>query len=1018
MSVLTHNHELGQRASVESSVCLSQPWSIHRRRHDVPILKVWSDLHNEPGRRSAVIASVTDCEMPKVLSSGIIDNAMSVYEPPSAATHLIEREEERRILYDAILAARFGEGRFVLVQGPAGIGKSVLVGTERERLRATGMTVLTARCSALESTYAFGVVRQLFEVRLRTHSQWLDGSAASSHAAFDTPGEAAAPGSFDDVSHSVLHGLYWLTVNACGEGPLTIVIDDLQWCDGPSLRFLSYLAGRLAGLSLLILVTARTGEQAARESLVAELIHQEHTQVLQLKPLSSPGVVAFLSARLDVPPNGEFAAACEEATQGNPLLLDELSRAMRADGIRADTASPDVVRGLGPRAVSRAGLLRLAQLDEDAVALAQAVAVLGDAADLEVLRRMTGQSADTLEAAARSLVHAQILRTEGPVGFVHPLIRDSIYYELSAVELEARHLKAAQVLLDAGRSSETIAAHTLLLPPSGQRWLVEVLIDSAGVAVRRGAPEIAVSYLRRAVAEPPPSDLELDVVRQLGLAEALVNDPEGATLHLTTAYEKSHEPETRAHVAQVLARMLFFTRPAEEAVAVSRRAQGDLPAQMRDYHDAFTALELYAVSFGAPDDGKALAAAARGSGGHGVGAKMLAAVRAWDRAVTDGSAQECLAQARFALDGGLLVRQDPSFMTHIAAGVLTLADDPGATQVWDRALAEGHNHGSQMTIGGVLLWQGWAWLQRGALTEAEESLRAYLTATERRGGGHEPGAAYGVGFLLRVLVLRGKRDEARRLAAVARQTPPGSDADIQQVRAQAELHLAEHAWRDALDIVDAVPARRRPVANPAWAPWGALKARALGGLGRHDEAVARATDEVTAARTWGSPSALGPSLRALGMALDLAGDADARSVLEQAVAATEGQPPRLEHAASLAALGSVMRRQRQPSQARPHLERAVAMARACGATPLADHAASEFRAAGGGRLSQRGNGVDALTPSERRVAALAAAGRSNNAIAQELFVTPKTVEVHLSNTYRKLGVTSRAGLAGQLPTET
>jgi DNA-binding NarL/FixJ family response regulator len=233
-----------------------------------------------------------------------------------------------------------------------------------------------------------------------------------------------------------------------------------------------------------------------------------------------------------------------------------------------------------------------------------------------------------------------------------------------------------------------------------------------------------------------------------------------------------------------------------------------------------------------------------------------------------------------------------------------------------------------------------------------------------------------------------------------------------------ELLLAESSWTAALAALDAVPARRRPVSNPAWAPWGALAARALAGLDRHEEAVARATKEVAAARAWGSPSAVGPALRALGVALDGAGDEEAVDVLEQAVAATEERPPRLEHAMSLAALGSVVRRRRRPSLARPHLERAAELARACGATPLADHAAAEFRAAGGVRLSRRGIGAEALTPSERRVAGLAATGRSNKAIAQELFVTPKTVEVHLSNTYRKLGVTSRAGLAGQLPPET
>ena len=943
---------------------------------------------------------------------------MTSRRPPPAETGLIERDEERLLLRETARAAWSGEGRVVLVEGPAGIGKSALIASVRDEVRAGERTVLSARCSALESTYAFGVVRQLFEAPLRQFPAWLDGPARSSRAAFDVPRESPAPSGYDDVSHSVLHGLYWLTVNACADGPLTVVVDDIQACDGPSLRFLAYLAGRLSGLPLLILASVRTGQRAGPESLLAELAHEELTEVLHLKPLSPSGVADFLRARLDAEPGAEFATACEQATGGNPLLLDELSRAMREDGIRPDTASADVVRGLGPRAVGRAVLLRLARLDADAVAVAQAVAVLGDTADLEVLRRMTGLARGVVLGAGRSLAQAQILWTDGTVGFVHPLIRDSVYYELSPVEREARHEQAARVLLDLGRSSEAVAAHALLTPPAGRRWLVEALLDAARVAVSRGAPEIAVASLRRALAEPPAADLAPAVVRQLGLAEAPANEPAEAAVHLTAAYATESDPQTRAHIAEVLARMLFFTHPPDEAVAVSRRARADLPAALSDHRDAFTALDLYAVSFGADDDGRALAAAAQGADGDGAGSKMLAAVRAWDRAVTGGSAVECLALARSALGGDVLVRRDPSFMTHIAAGVLTLADDPRAVEVWDQALAEGHSHGSKMTIGGVMLWQGWGWLQRGALAEAEERLRGYLVATRRRGGESEPGYAYGVGFLARVLVLRGELTEAAGLAALLRPTHPGSDGDIQQVRGQVELHLAESAWTDALAGLESVPSRRRPVTNPVWAPWGALAARALTGLGRHDEAAARAESEVAAARTWGSPSAVGPALRALGLALDGAGELDAVVVLEEAVDVTEGQPPRLEHAASMAALGSVLRRHRRPSAARPYLEGAVELARACGATPLAERAAAEFRAAGGVRLHRRGAGAEALTPSERRVAALAAAGRPNKAIAQELFVTPKTVEVHLSNTYRKLGVTSRAELAGRLPPET
>ena len=144
-------------------------------------------------------------------------------------------------------------------------------------------------------------------------------------------------------------------------------------------------------------------------------------------------------------------------------------------------------------------------------------------------------------------------------------------------------------------------------------------------------------------------------------------------------------------------------------------------------------------------------------------------------------------------------------------------------------------------------------------------------ATQRRGGDHEAGAAYGIGFLVRVLVARGKLAEARRLAGLTREWPAGSDGDLQQVRGIVEVLLADGRWGEALAVLDGIPRRHRPVVNPVWAPWGSLAARALGGLGRTEEALARAADEVAAARVWGAPTGLGAALRALGVALDWPG---------------------------------------------------------------------------------------------------------------------------------------------------
>jgi DNA-binding CsgD family transcriptional regulator len=350
-------------------------------------------------------------------------------------------------------------------------------------------------------------------------------------------------------------------------------------------------------------------------------------------------------------------------------------------------------------------------------------------------------------------------------------------------------------------------------------------------------------------------------------------------------------------------------------------------------------------------------------------------------------------------------------MTIIAAGVLALADREEALDAWAAAMAEGHTRGSRLTVSGVHLWRGWCWLQRGALDEARSELEEYVVATELRGGAGEAGMAYCSGFLSRVLVEQGDLEAARAATALSASPTPGSDGDLQHRRGVIEVLLADGRWAEALAEVATAGARSRRRVNPAWVPFGSLEAKALVGLGRTAEAVARATEELTAARRWGAPGAVGAALRSLGVAVDADGSDGCLPFLEEAVAVTAPSAARLEQAKCLAALGSALRRRGRPADARAPLSQAADLATVCGATPVVDLATGELAAAGGRRLGRGVAGLDALTPSERRVATLAAAGRSNKAIAQELFVTPKTVEVHLSSAYRKLGITSRGDLA-------
>ena len=271
------------------------------------------------------------------------------------------------------------------------------------------------------------------------------------------------------------------------------------------------------------------------------------------------------------------------------------------------------------------------------------------------------------------------------------------------------------------------------------------------------------------------------------------------------------------------------------------------------------------------------------------------------------------------------------------------------------------------------------------------------------------GTAYVAAYLGRVLTERGDFDGARLALAGRGRPEPGSDGDALVRRAEIELLLAERRWEEALSATDAYRSCLRADDNPAWAPWRSLRAQALDGLDRRAEASALAEEELDAARRWGAPGPVARALRVLGTTRRGEGHAH----LREAVAVAEPSSARLEHAKSLVALGAALRRAGQRAESREPLRRGFELATRGGATPVADAARAELYSAGGRPRRDALSGPASLTPSERRVAELAADGSSNRDIAQTLYVTPKTVEVHLTSVYRKLG--SPLALASPVP---
>jgi DNA-binding CsgD family transcriptional regulator len=922
---------------------------------------------------------------------------------------LLERDRELASLDALIDEAAAGQARVALIEGPAGIGKTRLVAETRRRAADRGFRVLAAQGGEMEQGFSFGVVRQLFEPEVVSdEARALAGAARPARAVFEPAGGREGTEPAADPSFASLHGLYWVTVNLSEPGPLLFAVDDLHWCDPPSLRFLAYLRRRLEGLPVLVVCGLRTSELVSHQPLLGEIAGDPLTASIRPQPLSEPAVADLVRERLREVAEDEFSAACHTATGGNPLLLGELLKALDAEHVRPDRANVGMVEDLGPRAASRAVLLRLARLAEDARTVAQALAVLGDGADLASLAALAELDEVRAGAAVAALARAEIVRAEPPLGFVHPVVGAAIRQDVPPGVRELRHARAASVLAGAGAPVEQVSAHLRAAPARGDARVVDTLRTAAAAARRKGAADSAVAYLARALAEPPPPERRAEVLLELGSAEALTHGP-AAAQHLREAYAALSDPQARGMVAQLLGRALLFTGFPGEAVAVVRRAAAELPSELEDLRKALEAFELFSVLFGAddPDHLRRLERHRTLPVGNGVGAKMLAAIAAQDWMYACGPADACSELSLAALAGGELIAADNGLLATCAITNLVFADREEALDWWEVARADAYGRGSLFAISSLSLWWGFTQYRRGELGDAEESLRTALGEFELWGYGEQQAQIYCDAFLADVLRERGDVEGARLALEHSVDLGGGDDGARYWLNSRIELLLAERRYEEALTAADDYANRfDHIVRNPMDAPWRSHKAVALAGLGRREEGLPLLEEELRRARAWGAPGPVARTLRTLG-----------QDHLEEAVEVVAPSPARLEHAKALVALGSARRRARRPTEARDPLRRALELAELCGARTLAAHARSELHAAGGRPRTTALTGVESLTPSERRVADLAAAGRTNRDIAQELFVTPKTVERHLGNVYRKLGIGTRHQLRSALATE-
>jgi DNA-binding CsgD family transcriptional regulator len=933
------------------------------------------------------------------------------------AEGLLERERELSELSGAITAAGAGGGRIVLVEAPAGLGKTSLLRAAARSADEAGFTCLRARASELEHDFAYGCVRQLLEPTLARvadveRDRLLQGAAALAGPLFarsDAPHRVSA----GDGSVSILHGLYWLLVNLADERPVALTVDDLHWSDPESLRFLNYLAPRLDGLPLVVLASTRSGASVGTE--VARLASGPETTVLRPQPLSIEATAVLCEDTLGVPVEPDFAAACSQATGGNPFFLEALLREVRERGLSSDAGEADRVRRIGPAAVSQAVLLRLSSGPASAGALVRAAAVLGDGASLAEAADLADLDDDEAARAADRLVALAILAPGDRLEFAHPIVREAVYADIGPRERARAHARAAGILADQGATEERIAAQIAEAAPIGDPARVELLRRVAADAMARGAPASAAASLRRALLEPPPAGARAEVLMELGSVEYSLASPE-AVGHLTTALELSTEPALLASAARWLA--LAHTLAGESDRAVEA-IESVIDVVERQHRELALVLEAELAAHAQEAILERRAPAARrleryaDLDGATPAERLVLASLAFERARASESSAEAARYLEQGLAGGrLLGEQDvdvtgPLYLLLVGLLATDALDVAGACL--EQALADARDRASIPAQAFVIEFRGWVSLRRGDVAGAEtdaQTALGLLTAHDI-----QLGRAFALALLIEALIEEGDveaADAALRTSGLGDEIPPGM-AMNDLLEARGLLRIAQGRTRQGVD--DLLEFGRRDElwggANPLASRWRSRAAPAVGVLGDGDEARRLADDDVVRARRWGAASGIGIALRA--SALVEPGSASVGR-LREAVEVLARAPARLEHARALTDLGAALRRANRRSEARGPLADALVLARRCGAHALARRATTELRAAGGWSTDAEGGGVEQLTASERRVAELAADGYTNPEIAQSLFVTRKTVETHLGHVYRKLDISGRGGL--------
>ncbi len=895
------------------------------------------------------------------------------------------RAEQERI--DALLdAARSGRSGTLVLRGTAGIGKTVLL--DAAVAAASDMTVLTARGVEQESEIGFSGLLELLRPALGHEGALPPFQRRALEGALSFERRE------DENRFAVYAATLALLAATAEDGPVLVCVDDIHWLDLASTDALAFAARRLDSEGIAMLWATRDdGDVPALEGFdelwVSGLAVDESVSlVLSIDPTVPPAV----------------AAALGEVTQGNPLALVELPSLLTAPQ-RSGAQALDHPLPAGPALLRAFG--RRVEALPDATRTALVVVAASDIVDIRTMDRALMTLSLELAALEPAEREGLVEIVEDAVHFRHPLVRAAVYSGADPVARRHAHRALATALVDSP-TLDRRAWHRALAAVGPDDQVAAELEQAARRARSRSPQAAALAWERAArltVEDGARAQRLLEAARDAVSAGQFAE----ADAAVTDALVRTEDPLVRADLEHVRARVMT-ANGAFSAAAELLEAAGNAIADTDPERGALLLADASLPLVQAAEWDRAAEVAARAwrlPWRRGGVTELTVGVAYADALGRRGETRAAIELWRRA--GGIPTGDDPK-TTQLAGEALYSAGDERAHDVLVRAVALCRDRALLDLLPVSLTLLGLLEARAGRLREAQEALTESYELARSLGDLSE--LAVSAGRIAWVEGLLGDEEACREHTLEGHRLLERSG--IPRPWGQTGMGLLELSRGNhelTIDLLEeVVRVRGGNVAGevltprPIFSSLGEAYARA----GRGDEIRERHAMYLDEARRSGRADALAPALRVQGLL-----DAD-ETCFDEAFAWHEVWGNAFEEGLTQFAYGELLRRRKRRADARIRLQAALDAFEGVGAVLWAERARNELRATGARARRRTPDTRDDLTPQERRVAALVAEGLTNREVAARLFLSPKTIETHLGNVYRKLGVRSRLQLAHAL----